>query len=898
MPTQDAQRAAAAVAAMSSLPPLPIDQLLPEVAAQLLAHPAVVVEAPPGAGKTTRLPHLLLNLFPDGEIVVLEPRRLAAHLSAARVAEERGERLGDTVGVQMRFNSVCGPATRLRYVTEGVLVRQLQREPTLPGVRAVILDEFHERHLASDLSLALLRRLQSPGGARPDLKLCVMSATMNGADLAAFLGGCPRLESSGRTFPVEIEYVTDLDDEPLWKRVRGALRKILQSKDAGDGGDVLVFLPGSAEIRRCQEELAELAGQVGLEVLPLHGDLPFEDQRRAVAPRRPGALRKVILATNVAETSLTIDGVTAVIDSGLARVAGHQPWSGLPTLRVQPISRAQATQRAGRAGRTRPGRCLRLYSRLDHDARPEFEAPEIRRLDLCELVLTLAASELPVDALSFLDPPSPGALEAAQKLLGRLGALDETRARVTPLGQKLIALPLHPRLGRLLVAAAEVGLSEAGAVLTALLGERDLRAGRSGLGSAHEHEYGGQGRAAIHGPSDVLHLLDLFEEARAARFNRSSLQRMGLDADVAQAAERAGKQLTQAVRGLISQGGRDAASARKLSPEAREQALMKAILCAYPDRVARRRSKATGSAPEFALAGGGGATLAPTSIVRDAELVVLVDVEERGQAKGAMSRTLVRMASAIAADWLLDLPGNAVHETSEVLWNSETRRVEVTRRLQYEQLILDEERLPGDGRDEAQVSLLVRQVLATELKMFGDGESLPPLLIKLELLAQHCPELGIAPPDNKTVEAVVRELCRGHGSLDELRGISLCDALCAYVESNGKVRSLRAELGRLTPDHVTLGRGRRVKVHYDAGKPPWVESRMQDFFGMADGPRVLGGRVAVVLHLLAPNKRAVQVTTDLSGFWSRHYPAIRRELCRRYPRHAWPEDPTSEPTGE
>lgn len=869
---------------MAGLAPLPIDALLPEVARQLLAHPAVVVEAPPGAGKTTRLPHLLLNLFPDGEIVVLEPRRLAAHLSAARVAEERGERLGNTVGVQMRFNSVCGPSTRLRYVTEGVLVRQLQREPTLPGVRAVILDEFHERHLATDLSLALLRRLQN--GSRPDLKLCVMSATLNGGELATFLGGCPRLESSGRAFPVEIEYATELDDEPLWKRVRGALRKLIQNSD---GGDVLVFLPGSAEIRRCQEELAELAGQVGLEVLPLHGDLPFEDQRKAVAPRRAGGLRKVILATNVAETSLTIDGVTAVIDSGLARVAGHQPWSGLPTLRVQPISRAQAAQRAGRAGRTRPGRCLRLYSRLDHDARPEFEAPEIRRLDLCELVLTLAAAELPVSDLLFLDPPSPGALEAAQKLLMRLGALAE-RERLTPLGRKLIALPLHPRLGRLLVAAAEVGLPEAGALLAALLGERDLRAGRSGLNQ--ESEYGGRGQAAIHGPSDVLHLLDLFEEARAARFSRSSLQRMGVDADVAQAAERAGKQLTQAVRSLTTA----APSARGLTPEAREKALMQAILCAYPDRVARRRGKATGSAPEFALAGGGGAVLAPTSIVRDAELVVLVDVEERGQAKGAVSRTLVRMASAIDADWLLDLPGNAVHETSEVLWNSETERVEVTRRLQYEQLILDEERLPGDGQDEAQVALLSRQALAGELRTFPDGESLPGLRVKLELLAQHCPELGIAPPDSKTVEAVVRELCRGRHSLDELRQVSLGDALCAHVEAQSKSqsRSLRAELGRLTPDHVTLGRGRRVKVHYEAGKPPWVESRMQDFFGMADGPRVLGGRVAVVLHLLAPNQRAVQVTTDLSGFWSRHYPAIRRELCRRYPKHAWPEEPTVE----
>lgn len=853
-----------------TLSPLPIDALLPSITDAFSApeNRALVIEAPPGAGKTTRVPPRLLELFPDGDVVVLEPRRLAAHLSATRVAEERGERLGETVGVQMRFHSVVGPSTRLRYVTEGVLVRQLTRDPELRGVRAVILDEFHERHLASDLSLAMLLRLQARASDRRwPLKLCVMSATLNGEAIATFLGGCPLLRSEGRSFPVDIEYVTDLDGEPLWKRVRGAVRRLLTKDD----GDILVFLPGSAEIRRCHDELRELSNDAGFVVLPLHGDLPFDDQRRAVSPRQPGAPRKVILATNVAETSLTIEGVTAVIDSGLARVAGHQPWSGLPTLRVQSISRAQAAQRAGRAGRTRPGRCLRLYSKLDHDARPEFEVPEIRRLDLCELVLSLAALKLRPRELPFLDPPSAASLEAAEKLLVRLGALDENGA-LLPIGKTLCDLPIHPRLGRLIVAAAERQLGAVGATIAALLSERDLRSGRAGLSG------GDAITAKVHGPSDVLHLLDLFTEAKDARFDRHAVQRRELDFDAVMAVERARKKLEQAAEVSNTRG-------KKTLTAEDDRALLAAILCAYPDRVARRRTAGTSGAAEFALAGGGGAALSPASIVRDDELVVLVDVEERGHGQGKASRTLVRLASAIEADWLLDLPGSPVHETTEVSWNSAAERVDVVRRLQYEQLVLDETRTVGDGRDAAQVTLLAQKVLATELRVFADGAELPHVLAKLELLAQQGGEAITI--DTRRIEEAVRTLCQNRASLDELRGLSIIDALLSDLSP----RKSKADLARLLPDHVVLSRGRRVRVHYETGKPPWVESRLQDFFGMAEGPRVCNGRVAVVLHLLAPNQRAVQVTTDLAGFWSRHYAGIRKELCRRYPRHAWPEDP-------
>lgn len=894
------------------VPTLPIDTLLPEIAAQVLAHPCLVIEAAPGAGKTTRVPPRLLELWPDGDVVVLEPRRLAAHLSAARVAEERGEALGGTVGVQLRFDSICGEKTRLRYVTEGVLLRQLLSNPTLRGVQAVVLDEFHERHLQADLALALLRRLQR--GARPDLRIVVMSATLASAQVAAFLDDCPVVRSQGRSFEVGVTHQAQPSAEPLGKQVRQALRELIVSEaglpaKSGSHGDILVFLPGGAEIRRCQEDLAELAAQLDLAVLPLHGDLPLTEQRRAVAPRQPGERRKVILSTNVAETSVTIDGVTAVIDSGLARIAGHAHWSGLPTLRVQPICRAAAAQRAGRAGRTQPGRCIRLYTRHDHDSRPEFELPEIRRIDLAELLLTLHAIELPLAELAFLDAPLPASVDAAEQLLIRLGALVPVAlsvpaaaagdaaapnktggtagggAKITELGQRLAQLPVHPRLGRLLCAGHELGVGEDAAAAAALLSERDIRLGQRSLS-------GGQRQAEVFGPSDVTHLLELLALAQAGRLSRAALGREGLDPDAVQTVERARQKLVRLPKGT--------AGPRLREPRLREQALQKALLAAYPDRVARRRPRPAGETPEFVLAAGGSAVLSPSSVVREVELAVLIDVEDRTAAGGRGGRVVVRTASAIEADWLIELPGDCVHETAEPQWNSDAERIELVRRLQYEQLVLDESRTAGDGGDAAQVELLVSKLNAAQLMIFSDGEVYPQWAAKLGFVAQHCPEVGIRPINPAELDQVLRRLATGRASFAELRHESLVNAVAAHLEAalraEGKPLSAPATqlVARLAPDHLTLPSGRRTRIHYPAGQPPWLESRLQDFFGMAQGPTVAGGRVPVVLHLLAPNQRAVQVTTDLPGFWVRHYPAIRKELARRYPKHAWPLSPATE----
>ncbi len=793
--------------------PLPIDAALPELLAELRERPAAVVEAPPGAGKTTRLPPALLELV-DGEIVVLEPRRLAARTAARWVAQEMGERIGETVGYQVRFEDATGPRTRLRYVTEGVLTRRLLQDPQLRGVSAVVLDEFHERHLQGDVALALL--LQLVRGPRPDLKLLVMSATLDAAPIAAHLG-CQIVRSEGRRFEVEIEHAERPDPRRVSDQVAAAVRKLTVP---GSAGDVLVFLPGAAEIRHAQEALEQLARDRSLILLPLHGELPSEEQDLALAP---AGRRKVILSTNVAETSVTVPGVAAVVDSGLARIASHSPWSGLPGLEVAKISRASAAQRAGRAGRIGPGRAVRLYTRADHDQRPEHLAPEVRRLDLAGIVLELRAAGHDPARLPWLDAPAPAALEAAEALLRRLAALDRS-GQPTELGRRSAEFPLHPRLSRMVLEAAARDAPREGAAAAAALAEqRTLRGARSDRPT---------------GPSDLLELPD---------------------------APRARAQIER----ILGRPGREAPAER------REEGLRIAVLTAFPDRVARRRSPGS---EEVLLASGGSATLAPSSVVREAPFLVAVEVEER-RGKGR----LVRLASAIEPEWLLDLFPGELRETAELIWEEGRGRAAVVSRLTYGALVLEEgRRAPGDPERDAAEALLAAHVTP---ELLLDPDTLRSLRARTELLAASCPQAGVRALTDGDVAEALREMCRGRVSLEELRGEDFKGTLIDRL-GPGAARALAT----LAPDEVQLPHGRKLRVEYVPGQPPAARSRLQDFFGLREGPRVAGGKVPLVLHLLAPNGRAQQVTSDLAGFWERHYPAVRRELMRRYPRHAWPED--------
>lgn len=836
------------------LTPLPIDALLPDIQSALQSGAPLVLEAPPGAGKTTRVPWAIHEAFPAGEVIVAEPRRLAARLTATRVASERGERLGDTVGYSVRFEEVSGPKTRIRYVTEGVLLRRLLAQPELPGVAQVVLDEFHERSLLTDLLLVLLQRLRL---RRPTLGLTVMSATLDAEPVAELLGA-RRLRSEGRTFPLSIEHLASADDRPLDKQIVSAVRLAT----ADESGDVLVFLPGSADIRRALTALEPLAAERNLLVLPLHGDLPIAEQVRAV---EPAARRKVVLATNVAETSVTIDGVTAVVDSGLARLASHSPWSGLPTLTTVKISRASAIQRAGRAGRTREGRVLRLYTKGDFESRREHELPEIARADLSEAWLALAGAGIDEPgALGWLTAPPDAAFNAARELLQWLGATTPN-GRISELGKRLLELPLHPRLARIVTRGEELGVANEACLAAALLSERDIRSdARLRMSPGLQRDLG------VSGPCDVLELMSRFAEAEAVNFRPDGVKRAGLDVRTVQSVATTFRKLS---------GNAHKRARRPDSPDALDAAVRRSILSGFPDRVGKRRRAGQ---PDIVLSQGGSAKLSPNSVVHVGELLVAVAADE--QSSGGRAQGAVRLASSVEANWLLEDYGARIEMKDELVWSPDGERVERREGMAFGSILLDEERGAAPSSPPAS-RLLFEAAKSRGLFNSLSSEGWAGLVARLALLREHFPEAGLPEVTAALDDAAAERLCQGRVSFAELRELDPARELRQSLGS-----SVASLLASETPEAFRLPGGRNADIHYEAGKPPWLESKLQDFFGMKQTPRVCRGKVALTLHLLAPNGRAQQVTSDLSGFWERHYPTVRRELMRKYPRHPWPED--------
>ena len=767
---------------------LPVDAILPEVLASLERIPNLVVEAPPGAGKTTRVPPAVLGVVRGG-VVVLEPRRIAARMSARRVAAEMGEEVGGTVGYQVRFEDKTGPRTRLRFVTEGILTRRFLSDPMLKGIDAVVLDEFHERHIEGDLALALLKRLQR---LRPDLRIIVMSATLDVAPIAHYLDGCPILRSEGRIFPLTVRHLP-YSAAPLHRQVSSAVR-LLKAEQAS--GNILTFLPGIAEIRRAARECEAIARQAGLVVLPLHGDLSPAEQDLAVLP---SAQRKLILATNVAESSVTVDGVTSVIDSGLARKSAYSPWTGLPTLEISRVSKASATQRAGRAARTTPGQVLRLYSEEDFSLRPAHDLPEIQRADLTQLLLSLRAMKIAhLDDLNWLDAPSQDAVQVAESLLDRIGATDA-------MVQRLVQLPLHPRLARVIVEAVDRGIGHDGCRAAAMLS----------LAQRSEK-------------NDLLGALDVPPDAQLRELT-SQLVRMA----------RAPKQAA-----------------------ANDDELLLSLLAGFPDRVARRRA-----GNQILLASGVSAEL--TGQAAASEFLLAIDAEDRKESP----LPLIRLTARVEPEWLLELFPDRIEETLALEWNPASERVEQVRSLRYDRLVLEESR--GNAPASEAAEFLARKVLEVGVDRFVDVEAFDQLRTRL----------AFAGLSDASVTQTVEELCVGCHSLNDFR--EAAKMFLPLLEQKTDTR----RLAELAPASVRLPNGKSTKVHYDQGRPPWIASRLQDFFGMKEAPRIGPERTPLVVHLLAPNYRAVQMTNDLAGFWERLYPQVRRELMRRYPRHSWPEKP-------
>jgi ATP-dependent helicase HrpB len=841
---------------------LPIDPLLPQITATLRSRHTLVITAPPGAGKTTRVPRALLDTgFADaGEILILEPRRLAARLAAARVAEEFGQKPGETVGYSVRFENVESRRTRVRFITEGIFSRRIVQDPALTGVSTVILDEFHERHVTTDIALALLRRLRA---ARPSLNIVVMSATLETGTVSAFLDEATVIEATGRNHPVTIEYEQPKgSDRPLEHRVAEAVARLVRENLPGD---ILVFLPGAFEIRRCSERLLSMSEHLHLSIVPLHGELPAAEQARALVPSEK---RKVILATNVAETSVTIPGIGAVVDSGLARFASYSAWSGLPRLALAKISKASAEQRAGRAGRTQAGRVLRLYPRHDYEGRPDRDVPEIKRADLAETVLTLRASGVAdLRSFSWFESPPQPALDAAEGLLIRLGALDAA-GRITETGRLMLRLPVHPRLARLIDEGVRRGAGSAAALAAALVSERDIRADiRSGVHTARRPR-----AAPVAGASDLIELAALFEEAESSDFDRVRMRAIGLDPGAVEKVASARRQLQRLLPTQPSRAPR---------PDSEDESLLIAALAAFPDRVARRSARGS---DKLLLAGGGSARLSEFSVVHTPDLMVAVDVEERTGGRGSADTqsVVVRLASAIQPEWLAELAPDQLSSEVRLQWNDKAERVDQVSRTNYGQLVLDATVRPAQTGDETS-DLLASKLLEKGISLFDDGDKVPELLTRVQLMREHFPDEQYPPLDAANVRTAVRELCADRRSFAELARASVIRALVGILTDRQ-----RRLLAREAPDRVLLRNGQTVRVHYEATQPPWIESRLQDFFGMTQGPAICSGKVRLTMRLLAPNGRPVQVTQDLAGFWQRHYPAIKRELQRRYPKHPWP----------
>jgi len=822
--------------------PLPVDAVLPDVLHALETAGGVLLQAPTGAGKTTRVPPAVLDTGRAGQVLVLEPRRVAARAAAKRIAKERGCRLGAEVGYEVRFDRRVSPATRLRVITEGILLRLLQDDPLLEHVGAVVFDEFHERSLASDLALALTQRIRS--SVRSDLQVVVMSATFDPAPIAGFLGDVPVVKSEGRAFPVEIEHAPLYEGVRLERAVRSALLDVTKRC----AGDVLVFLPGVGEIRRCARAIEDLHGVLEADVLELHGELPPERQDAALVT---GGRRKIVLSTNVAETSLTLPGVRAVIDAGLERLPRLDAAVGLPRLELVRIARESADQRSGRAGRTAPGLCVRLWSRSEDARLPARRAPEVLRADLSDAALQLYAwGENDLARFPWFEAPAAVALSSADALLTRLGAL--AGGRLTEIGRAMARMPAHSRLARLLTAARTLGHPRRLALTAALLSERSpLERVPHGGGVDHDSV------------SDVLDAVEALESFEAT--GRLNVGARALRRGPARQILRARDQLLRWL-GACPRGGNA------------DEAVLRAVLSAYPDRVAQRRAAGDERA---VMVGGRGVRLGRESAVRKPELLVCVDVD--AGRRGERAEALVRSASGIERAWLVD----AALRTEEHVSFDAARKTVTGRRLTlWEDLVLEDVALQvprGPAVERVLIEAASRD-LTSALPL--DDEAVASLRTRLACLRTWRPELDLPDLGDESIATHLPELARGCRSFAELRRRPLLEHLRGQLSWEQQQM-----LEREAPERIEVPSGSRIRLRYEEGRPLVLAVRIQEVFGLHETPCVAGGRVKVLMLLLAPNGRPQQITADMPSFWTNTYAGVRAELRRRYPKHAWPEDP-------
>lgn len=852
---------------------LPIYELESSLVSALRAGGRLIVQAPTGSGKSTQIPQMLLRHGFAGdrsEIVVLQPRRLATRMLAARVAHELGGRLGDVVGYQIRLDARVSARTRIRFVTEGVLLRQMSFDPMLPGVDVIVFDEFHERHLHGDISLA--RVLQIQAESRPDLKIIVMSATLDAGVLRSYLAPCEILVSDGRSFPVTVEYLpksVNFEQRPVWEVAVEQCERIAGMTT----GDLLVFMPGAYEINRTIQAIGHSRELREFVALPLHGELSPDAQDRAV---ERSTSRKIIVSTNVAETSLTIEGVTAVIDSGLARMARYDPHRGINTLLIEKISAASADQRAGRAGRVAPGRCVRLWTEREHSQRPLQELPEVKRLDLAEVVLTLKAAGVDdVANFPWLEKPDAKSLMRAELLLQDLGALRSPEStdrgdsivpgRITEIGRKMLVFPVHPRYARMLLEADRRGCVLPVALLAALTQVRSLLL----RGVSREVEDAREDALGEEKESDFFLLMRAWRHAERAGFNLDVCRRLGIHA---QSARQVGPLFDQFLEIAVKEGLDSAECAFD------GDAVRKCVLTGFSDQIARRLDAGTLRC-ELVHARKG--LLARESAIQRSPLLVAADVGEI-EGRGGEVNVLLSMATAVEESWLPELFPDDYGESRGVVYDPELKRVVSRKERRFRDLVIESKVSTEDAPLTEAAALLTREVLDGRISIDAWDDLVEQWITRVNRLAEWFPELEVNPIRAEDRATLIEQICYGERGARAVKDKQVMPVLREWLTAEQL-----AVLDHYLPERLVMANGRKSRLTYRQEGPPVLSARIQELYGV-EGTFTLGnGRVPVKIEVLAPNHRPIQVTDDLTRFWSEMYPKVKAELSRRYPRHEW-----------
>jgi ATP-dependent helicase HrpB len=881
---------------------LPIWQIHAEIVGTLTSGNRLVLVAPTGSGKTTQVPQMLLDAgLADGaaphsefrspssafrRIVVLQPRRVAARTVAARVAWERGVKLGAEVGYQIRFDDQTSLGTRIRFVTEGILLRWLQDDPALADVGIVLFDEFHERKLLSDAALALVKQLQR--NRRPDLKIAVMSATLDAAPVAEYLGDCPVLISEGRTFPVELRHLDQRDERPASEQAADAVARIVNS---GAEGDILVFMPGMGEINATINACRANHSRERLALIPLHGELAPEDQDLSFAPN---PLRKVVVATNVAETSVTIDGIRHVIDSGLARIARYDPERGIATLFVEDISRASAEQRKGRSGRTAPGTCYRLWTESSQLNRPESNTPEIQRSDLAEVVLLLHSLHIrrAVD-FDWLDKPDPQAIERAEQLLRTLGAVDERTGDLTPVGRRMLRLPMHPRYSRMLVEAAQPGAVAAASLCAALVSGRDLL-----VRLRREDQHIAEARELFEASqeSDFFTLMRAYQFARKNNFNVETCRRYGIHAQTARQVEQTFEQIHQiaAKQGLIAGAGRATASGRAdetrtdvsdRPPDQSDDALLRCVMAGFIDQLCVRRDQGT---LECELTEGRTGTLMRESVVQNSPLFVAATIREV-PSRGSGNVTLLGLASAVKREWIEETFPAQVTSRVEHLFDRTHRRVAGVRVERFQDLmIFHAHQREVDPAVSGRCLAEAYRKDWFELPLFN--HEVKQFIARVNVVCAVRPELEFPALDDT---AVTTCLARAFAGLTLAKEAQATPLVAVFHEHLAKEQL--GWLDELAPTTVGWPEGRKLKLLYpensrekdDPPMAPEVQVKLHECFALKEHPRVCEGKLPVKLWLAAPDGKRLESTTDWPAFRTQRYPRLKSGLQKKYPGVMW-----------